>query len=147
MAKKPSKETKIKHRFGNMELRLSDVKVEVEEVVNRTVKHVYNRDSYEYGLFNYLLSEAIPTEKGLKRKTSGEIKQDIGKVEFLVYLLVYTNLIFSHETFRKKYWDLIQEVVQEEIPVDSPDDDKIIEELRAEHEAKEKLNEINEKEK
>lgn len=136
---KLSKETKIKRRFGNYELRLSDLKVEVEEVANRTVKHVYGRLSYEYGLIFYLLSDNIPTEEGLKKKTSEEIKDDLEKVEFLVYMMIYTNLIFSNEEFRQKYWELVSEFVNKEVPISDEDDKKIVEEMKAEHEAKNKL--------
>lgn len=136
---KLNKETKIKHRFGNYELRMSDVKVEIEEVVNRTTKHVYGMTSYEYGLFSYLLSESIPTKDGMKKKTSDEIKEDLNFVEFLITMMVYTNLMFSNIEFRKKYWELVREFVSKEVPSESPDDDKIIEEMKAEHEAKERL--------
>lgn len=116
---KIDKTTKVKHRFGNYELRLSDAKVEIEEIVNRTSKRVYSNVSYEYGLISYFIREDA-----------------IQSLEMLVYMLAYTNLIFSNEEFRGKYWQLIEEFVKKAVPSDSPDDEKIIDEMKKEREAK-----------
>lgn len=138
MAKRISKETRIKHRFGNYELRISDVRCEVEEVVNRTAKHVYGSNSYEYGLFMFLLSETKMTEDGVKPKDVDDIKKDTALAEMLVYMLAYTNLIFSSFDFRLKYYELIRDVVKKD--ADIPEDENVLDDLKTEHQAKEILN-------
>jgi hypothetical protein len=49
MAKKNSKQTKIKHRFGAFEIRISDAKVEIEDYIRKVnyprLKHVGLNDS------------------------------------------------------------------------------------------------------
>lgn len=140
--KKIDKTTKVKHRFGNFELRLSDVKVEIEDVVHRLKKFTYNSGSYEYGFISYLLSDTIPTDDGVKKRTEKEMKEDLKKLEMLVYMLVYTSLIFSDAKFRTDYYSLMAEAVQREAPTSETseeEDTKILEELKTEHEVKQIL--------
>ena len=68
MAKQNSKQTKIKHRFGAFEIRISDDKVEVEDYIHKMRKYVFSNTTFEYHLFLSFLSETKRTEGGLCRK-------------------------------------------------------------------------------
>ena len=130
--KKTHKETIQRHRFGNFELRISEVKCEVEDAVNKLTKHVYNVGSFEYGLFSFLLSPVKADGKVNVPKTDKEVTDGLANVEFLVVLLIHTNLIFSNDVFRQKYYELIQEMVKAASPVEisKEADDKILDELK-----------------
>lgn len=136
--KKVKKETLQRHRFGNFELRISEVKVEVEDLVNKLSKHVYNVGSYEYGLFVFLLSQTKETPEGVVYKTEQEVKDGLSNVQFLVNMLAHTNLIFSNDGFRQGYYDMVKDVIvsQQAKEVDKSNDDETIKELETVDEMK-----------
>jgi hypothetical protein len=131
LKKKSKKETLQRHRLGNFELRISEVKVEIEDVVHRLSKHVYNIGGYEYGLILFLLSQTKQTENGVVYKTEQEIKDGLSNVAFLVSMLAHTNLIFSNEGFRQSYYDLVKDVIISQQPkeVDKSKDEEMIKEI------------------
>ena len=78
MKKVNSKQTKIKHRFGAFEIRISDDKVEVEDYIHKMRKYVFSNTTFEYHLFLSFLSETKRTEEGYvaknDRRGKGRVK-------------------------------------------------------------------------
>ena len=129
--KKNKKETLQRHRCGNFELRISEEKVEIEDIAHKLSKHVYNAGGFEYGMFAFLLSQTKQTPEGVLFKTTDEMKESIEQANFMVTMLAYTNLIFSNMDFRQKYYDLIGETIKVKTvdPVDEKEDRETIKEL------------------
>ena len=113
-----NKITTEKIRFGNFELKITNSldgsKIEIEDIVYRTVKHLYKVGSYEFGLIQFLLGKSKQTSDGVVDKTEKEMIDGKNNVEFLCTMMANTNLIFSNEDFRTKYYNLITEVVEKQ---------------------------------
>lgn len=132
-----------KHRFGNFEVAISDMKLEIKDVVNGLVRHTYNVGSFEHGLISYLFSTIKATPDGNVLKPDIEVLNDTKKVESLVYMLAYTNLIFSNEAFRNAYYKLILKEIAKQKPakVDKKEDDAILKEEKTLQEMKDTVKE------
>ena len=141
MAKQNSKQTKIKHRFGAFEVRISDDKVEIEDYINRQRKYVFSNTTFEYHLFLSFLSETKRTEEGYVAKTAEEVKGDLKSVEYMTYILYSTQHLFTNAKFREKYTGLMMELLNVEAREEDESEEEILANLKAEHEAKEILDE------
>lgn len=132
-------ETIIRMRFGNFELRVAQAKIEIEDVVTKTTKHVYSNLTYEYGLITFLLSKQKRHEDKMVNKSAEEIEVGIKNVEFLIYMIAHTNLIFSNEQFRADYYKLVTDLIAKSKPVevDKKEDAETIEQLKTVDEMKE----------
>ena len=141
LRKKSSKETIIRQLFGNYELRISDVKCEIEDVktfveikgkkVQLSKKWSYPVYGYEFGLFSFLLSPVKMIEGKPINKTADEIEQQLKEVEMMILFLAHENLFFSNADFKVKYWELIKEQYSKPLEEISKEaDDKIIDELK-----------------
>lgn len=139
MAKQNSKQTKIKHRFGAFEIRISDDKVEVEDYIHKMRKYVFSNTTFEYHLFLSFLSETKRTEDGYVAKTAEEVKGDLKSVEYMIYILYSTQHLFTNAKFREKYTGLMMELLNVEASEEDESEEEILENLKAEHEAKELL--------
>jgi len=139
MAKQNSKQTKIKHRFGAFEVRISDDKVEIEDYINRQRKYVFSNTTFEYHLFLSFLSETKRTEEGYVAKTAEEVKGDLKSVEYMTYILYSTQHLFTNAKFREKYTGLMMELLNVEASEEDESEEEILENLKSEHEAKEIL--------
>ena len=142
MAKKTnSKLTKIKRRFGAFEVRISDVKVEVEDYVRKQRKYVYGNQTAEYNAFLILLGEMKATEEGYVPKSSSEKKENDRIAEFLVYMLNATQLLFGNDTVRNTFNEAVMKTINKQTPPaeDEETEEEILSNLKAEHEAKEIL--------
>ncbi len=141
MAKQNSKQTKIKERFGAFEVRISDDKVEVEDYIHKMRKYVFSNTTFEYHLFLSFLSETKRTEDGYVAKTAEEVKGDLKSVEYMIYILYSTQHLFTNAKFREKYIGLTMELLNVEVREEDESEEEILENLKAEHEAKELLKE------
>lgn len=144
MAKKTdSKQTKIKHRLGAFEVRISDDKVEVEDYIHRQRKYVYGNQTSEYSAFVILLGEVKATDDGYVAKTPSETKDGIVTAEFFTYMLNTTQLLFTDIELRSAYLEAVNEVMKRQTPPadDEETEEEILANLKAEHEAKELLKE------
>jgi hypothetical protein len=142
MAKKTnSKLTKIKRRFGAFEVRISDVKVEVEDYTRKQRKYVYGNQTIEYNAFLILLGEMKATEEGYVPKSSSEKKENDRIAEFLVYMLNATQLLFNDESVRGAFIEAVNNAIQKQTPPadDEETEEEILSNLKAEQEAKEIL--------
>lgn len=139
MKKVNSKQTKIKHRFGAFEVRISDDKVEIEDYINRQRKYVFSNTTFEYHLFLSFLSETKRTEDGYVAKTAEEVKGDLKSVEYMIYILYSTQHLFTNAKFREKYTGLMMELLNVEAREEDESEEEILENLKAEYEAKEIL--------
>lgn len=139
MAKQNSKQTKIKHRFGAFEVRISDDKVEVEDYIHKMRKYVFSNQTFEYTTFTMLLSEAKTSENGIEPKTEHEKTADTKNAEFMVYMLYNTQHLFTNEEFRNKYQMALVDMMNVELADDDESEEEILENLKAEYEAKEVL--------
>ena len=139
MAKKNSKQTKIKHRFGAFEIRISDAKVEVEDYIHKMRKYVFSNTTLEYHLFLSFLSETKRTEEGYVAKTAEEAKGDLKSAEYMTYILYSTQHLFTNAKFREKYTGLMMELLNVEASEEDESEEEILENLKSEHEAKEIL--------
>ena len=139
MAKQNSKQTKIKHRFGAFEVRISDDKVEIEDYINRQRKYVFSNTTFEYHLFLSFLSEIKRTEDGYVAKTAEEAKGDLKSVEYMTYILYSTQHLFTNAKFREKYTEMMMELLNVEASEEDESEEEILENLKAEYEAKELL--------
>lgn len=139
--KKKAVETLLKLRFGNFELRISQAKVEIEDVVTKTTKHVYSNLTYEYGLISFLLSKQKREEDKMVDKSQEEVETGIKNVEFLVYMLSYTNLIFSNEQFRADYFKLVTDLITKSKPVEveKTEDDETVDQMKTAEEIKDAM--------
>lgn len=140
--KKGSEKVTLKRvRIGNFEVRVSESKVEIEDVVNNLSKHVYNILSFEGSVISHMLSPlAKDDETGKYRtKTDEEIETGIKNVDLLLVALIYTNLIFSNADFRADYFKLVDKTINQKSAnkISKKEDDEILEELKTEHEMKE----------
>lgn len=129
-------ETVKRLKFGNFEVRLSRVKVEIEDVGSGLFKHVYLITSFEGGLINYLMSDYKTDESGTLIKTQAEMEESEKIIETLVYRLVYTKLLFSDIEFRNGFDKLVSEAIERQNIKESPDDANIIAEEKLIHEVK-----------
>ena len=141
MAKQNSKQTKIKHRFGAFEVRISDDKVEIEDYINRQRKYVFSNTTFEYHLFLAFLSDTKRTEEGYVAKTAEEVKGDLRLAEYMTYILYSTQHLFTNAKFREKYTGLMMELLNVEAGEEDESEEEILANLKAEHEAKEILDE------
>ena len=139
MAKQNSKQTKIKHRFGAFEIRISDDKVEIEDYINRQRKYVFSNTTFEYHLFLSFLSETKRTEDGYVAKTAEEAKGDLRSAEYMTYILYSTQHLFTNAKFREKYTEMMMELLNVEASEEDESEEEILENLKAEYEAKEVL--------
>ncbi len=140
MKKVNSKQTKIKHRFGAFEIRISDGKVEVEDYIHKMRKYVFSNTTFEYHLFLSFLSETKRTEEGYVAKTTEEAKGDLKAVEYMTYMLYSTQHLFTNAQFREKYTELTKELATEKRSAEEDESEyEILENLKAEYEAKEIL--------
>jgi hypothetical protein len=139
MAKKNSKQTKIKHRFGAFEIRISDDKVEVEDYIHKMRKYVFSNTTFEYHLFLSFLSETKRTEDGYVAKTAEEVKGGLKSVEYMTYILYSIQHLFTNAKFREKYIGLTMELLNVEVREEDESEEEILENLKSEHEAKEVL--------
>jgi len=132
-----------KYRFGNFEVAISDMKLEIKDVVNGLVRHSYNAGSFEHGLISYLFSTIKVTPDGNVFKTDIDTFNDNKKVESLVYMMAYTNLIFSNEAFRNSYYKLIQKEIAKAQPkkISKKEDDAILKEEQTLQEMKDTVKE------
>ena len=136
-----SKQTKIKHRFGAFEIRISDDKVEVEDYIHKMRKYVFSNTTFEYNLFLSFLSETKRTEDGYVAKTAEEVKGDLRSAEYMTYILYSTQHLFTNAKFREKYTGLMMELLNVEAGEEDESEEEILANLKAEHEAKEILDE------
>ena len=136
-----SKQTKIKHTFGAFEIRISDEKVEIEDRINKLRKFMYSNQTFEYTMFTLFLSETKTTEEGLDPKTEHEKTVDTKNAEFMVYLLYNTQHLFTDEEFRNKYQMALVDKMNVKLADDDESEEEILANLKAEHEAKELLDE------
>ena len=141
MAKQNSKQTKIKHRFGAFEIRISDNKVEVEDYIHKMRKYVFSNTTFEYHLFLSFLSETKRTEEGYVAKTAEEVKGDLRSAEYMTYILYSTQHLFTNAQFREKYTEMITGLMNVEASEEDESEEEILANLKAEHEAKEILDE------
>lgn len=142
MSKENSKVTKIKHRFGAFEVRISDDKVEIEDYIHKQRKYVYGNRTSEYSAFLILLGETKATEEGYVAKTSSEEKADKNIAEFLTYILNTTQLLFTDVDLRNTYMEAVSNLLSKQTVVDTDESEQeILDNLKTEHEAKEILNE------
>lgn len=142
MSKENSKVTKIKHRFGAFEVRISDDKVEIEDYIHKQRKYVYGNRTSEYSAFLILLGETKATEEGYVAKTSSEKKTDKNIAEFLTYILNTTQLLFTDVDLRNTYMEAVSNLLSKQTVVDTDESEQeILDNLKTEHEAKEILNE------
>jgi arginine/lysine/ornithine decarboxylase len=133
------KQTKIKHRFGAFEVRISDDKVEIEDYINRQRKYVFSNTTFEYHLFLSFLSETKRTEDGYVAKTAEEVKGDLKSVEYMTYILYSTQNLFTNAKFREKYTEMMMGLLNVEASEEDESEEEILENLKAEYEAKEVL--------
>lgn len=141
MKKVNRKQTKIKHRFGVFEIRISDNKVEVEDYIHKMRKYVFSNTTFEYNLFLSFLSETKRTEEGYVAKTAEEVKGDLRLAEYMTYILYSTQHLFTNAKFREKYTGLMMELLNVEAGEEDESEEEILANLKAEHEAKEILDE------
>ena len=141
MKKVNRKQTKIKHRFGAFEIRISDDKVEVEDYIHKMRKYVFSNTTFEYHLFLSFLSETKRTEEGYVAKTAEEVKGDLRLAEYMTYILYSTQHLFTNAKFREKYTGLMMELLNVEAGEEDESEEEILANLKAEHEAKEILDE------
>lgn len=141
MKKVNRKQTKIKHRFGAFEIRISDNKVEVEDYIHKMRKYVFSNTTFEYNLFLSFLSETKRTEEGYVAKTAEEVKGDLRSAEYMTYILYSTQHLFTNAKFREKYTGLMMELLNVEAGEEDESEEEILANLKAEHEAKEILDE------
>lgn len=139
MAKLNSKQTKIKHRFGAFEIRISDDKVEVEDYIHKMRKYVFSNTTFEYHLFLSFLSETKRTEDGYVAKTAEEVKGGLKSVEYMIYILYSTQHLFTNAKLREKYTELMMELLNVEASEEDESEEEILENLKTEYEAKEIL--------
>ena len=139
MAKQNNKQTKIKHRFGAFEIRISDDKVEVEDYIHKMRKYVFSNTTFEYHLFLSFLSETKRTEDGYVAKTAEEAKGDLKSVEYMTYMLYSTQHLFTNAKFREKYTELTTDLMNVEASEEDESEEEILENLKSEYEAKEVL--------
>lgn len=139
MAKQNSKRTKIKHRFGAFEIRISDAKVEVEDYIHKMRKYVFSNTTFEYHLFLSFLSETKRTEEGYVAKTAEEVKRDLRSAEYMTYILYSTQHLFTNAKFREKYTEMMMELLNVEASEEDESEEEILENLKSEYEAKEVL--------
>ena len=141
MKKVNRKQTKIKHRFGVFEIRISDNKVEVEDYIHKMRKYVFSNTTFEYHLFLSFLSETKRTEEGYVAKTAEEVKGDLKSAEYMTYILYSTQHLFTNAQFREKYTEMITGLMNVEASEEDESEEEILANLKAEHEAKEILDE------
>lgn len=137
--KKNPVRTELRLRFGNFELRYSESKIEIENIAQKTMKIVYSQMSFEYGLIAFLLGKTKSEDGKTEPKTENEIETGLENVGFLVNMLAYTNLIFSNQEFRDNYFKLVSDTVTKQLPVDTADDNEILEEMRIAEEMKQAM--------
>jgi len=141
MTKKNSKRTKIKERFGAFEVRISDDKVEIEDYINRQRKYVFSNTTFEYHLFLSFLSDTKRTEEGYVAKTAEEVKGDLRLAEYMTYILYSTQHLFTNAKFREKYTEMMMGLLNVKASEEDESEEEILANLKAEHEAKEILDE------
>ena len=133
--------TKIKHRFGAFEVRLSDNKIEIEDYIHKQVKFVFGNDTRVYAQFHYMLNEAFIQDGEVTEKSDSMKKEDIEQTERLVYVLFSTLQLFENAKFLSDYLDIFSKTLEakEYKNVDDETDEEILDNLKTEHEANEIL--------
>jgi hypothetical protein len=130
---------RLADHFGAFEIRISDDKVEVEDYIYKMRKYVFSNTTFEYHLFLSFLSETKRTEEGYVAKTAEEAKGDLKSVEYMAYILYSTQHLFTNPQFREKYTELITGLMNVEASEEDESEEEILENLKAEYEAKEVL--------
>ena len=137
--------TKIKHRFGAFEIRLSDNKIEIEDYIHKQTKFTFTNGTRPYAQFHYLLNEAFMQDGEVTEKSDSIKKEDIEQAERLVYVLFSTLQLFENADFLSDYLDIFQKTLEakEYKDIDDETDEEILENLKTEHEANEILKETD----
>jgi len=133
--------TKIKHRFGAFEVRLSDAKIEIEDYIHKQHKFSFVNGTRIYAQFHYMLNEAFMQDGEVIEKSDSTKKEDIEQAERLVYVLFSTLQLFANADFLSDYLDIFSKTLatKEYKKVDDETDEEILENLKTEHEANEIL--------
>ena len=133
--------TKIKHRFGAFELRLSDNKVEIEDYIHKQHKFIFANGTRIYAQFHYLLNDIFMQDGEVTEKSDNIKKEDIEQAERLIYVLFSTLQLFENADFLSDYLDIFQKTLEakEYKDIDDETDEDILENLKTEHEANEIL--------
>lgn len=134
--------TKIKHRFGAFEVRLSDNKIEIEDYIHKQTKFTFASGTRPYAQFHYLLNDAFIQDVDVQEKSISAKKDDLEQAERLVYALYSTLQLFENANFLSDYLDIFQKTLEakEYKDIDDETDEEILDNLKTEHEANEILN-------
>ncbi len=137
--------TKIKHRFGAFEIRLSDNKIEIQDYIRKQVKFMFTNDTRVYAQYHYLLNDAFIQDGEVQEKSISAKKDDLEQAESLVYILYSTLLFFEDIDFLSDYVDIFSKTLEakEYKDIDDETDEEILENLKTEHEANEILKETD----
>lgn len=137
-----SKQTKIKHRFGAFEVRISDDKMEIEDTIYKQRKFVYSNQTYEYGLFSYILSAGRVVDGEFSRWTVDEEKKNIEFAQYLVGVLNSTQLLFQSPELRNTMMEQVAKMIEKQkAPEEEEPEQEILDNLKAEYDAKEIIGE------
>lgn len=133
--------TKIKHRFGAFEIRLSEAKVEIEDYIHKQHKFIFANGTRIYAQFHYLLNDAFMQNGEVVEKSDSAKKDDLEQAERLVYILYSTLQLFENTDFLSDYLDIFSKTLatKEYKNVDDETDEEILDNLKTEHEANEIL--------
>ena len=137
--------TKIKHRFGAFEIRLSDKKIEIEDYIHKQTKFIFINGTRVYAQFHYLLNDAFIQDEEVQEKSINAKKDDLEQAERLVYVLFSTLQLFENAKFLSDYLDIFSKTLEakEYKNVDDETDEEILDNLKTEHEANEILKETD----
>ena len=137
--------TKIKHRFGAFEIRLSDNKIEIEDYIHKQHKFSFVNGTRIYAQLHYLLNDTFMQDGEVTEKSDSIKKEDIDQAERLVYVLFSTLQLFENADFLSDYLDIFQKTLEakEYKDIDDETDEEILENLKTEHEANEILKETD----
>ncbi len=133
--------TKIKHRFGAFEVRLSDAKIEIEDYIHKQHKFSFVNGTRVYAQFHYMLNDAFMQDGEVTEKSDNIKKEDIEQAERLVYVLFSTLQLFENADFLSDYLSIFQKTLEakEYKDIDDEADEEILDNLKTEHEANEIL--------
>ena len=139
--KNNSNVTKIKHRFGAFELRLSDNKIEIEDYIHKQTKFTFTNGTRPYAQFHYLLNDAFIQDGEVQEKSIDAKKDDLEQADRLVYVLFSTLQLFENAKFLSDYLDIFSKTFEakEYKDIDDETDEEILDNLKTEHEANEIL--------
>ncbi len=133
--------TKIKHRFGAFEIRLSDNKIEIEDYIHKQTKFVFSSSARVYAQFHYLLNDTFMQDGKIQEKSISDKKDGFKQAENLVYILYSTLQLLENADFLSDYLDIFSKTLEakEYKDVDDETDEEILDNLKTEHEANEIL--------